>query len=133
MLKEPHREKRLLLFHTIVCYFLVNDKVGGGGLGKKWQRVTGVVVNLRPGTLLKRDSNTGVFPLIVVTFLRTSVFKNICERLLLTLFLDYCTNVKVQHLLLCFGWTKHVKLMLLLLLVLRKQISVKFGSLVFLF
>ena len=35
-------------------------------------------------TLLKRDSNTGVFFIITAKFLRIPVLKNICERLILT-------------------------------------------------
>ena len=34
---------------------------------------------------LKRDSNTGVFLLILPIFLRTPFLKNICEQLLLTI------------------------------------------------
>ena len=37
----------------------------------------------RPGTLLKRDSNTGVFQWNLQRFLRTPALKNICDRLLL--------------------------------------------------
>ena len=35
-----------------------------------------------PVTLLKRDSNTGVFSVNIVKFLRTPILKNICELLL---------------------------------------------------
>ena len=38
----------------------------------------------RPATLLKRDSNTGVFLRNLQKFWRTRTLKNICERLLLT-------------------------------------------------
>ena len=41
------------------------------------------VTGLRPATLLKRDSRTGVFHLDFAKFLRTSILKNISERLLL--------------------------------------------------
>ena len=37
----------------------------------------------RLATLLKRNSNTGVFPVKIAKFLRTTIFKIICERLLL--------------------------------------------------
>ena len=37
----------------------------------------------RTAVLLKRDSNTGVSFVKFVKFLRTPIFKNICERLLL--------------------------------------------------
>ena len=40
----------------------------------------------RHATLLKRDSNTGVFLWILQNFLRASILKNICERLLLSKF-----------------------------------------------
>ena len=40
----------------------------------------------RHATLLKRDSNTGVFLRILQNFLRASILKNICERLLLSKF-----------------------------------------------
>ena len=38
--------------------------------------------------LLKRDSNTG-FPVNVVKFLRTPIMKNICERPLLSIPIDF--------------------------------------------
>ena len=41
------------------------------------------VVGLRPVTLLKRDSITGVFPVKFAKFLRTPILKNIYELLLL--------------------------------------------------
>ena len=41
------------------------------------------VAGLRPSTLLKRSSNTGVFTWILRNFLRTPILKNICKRLLL--------------------------------------------------
>ena len=40
-------------------------------------------IGLRPATLLKRDSNAVVFLWIFWNFLRTSILKNISERLLL--------------------------------------------------
>ena len=41
---------------------------------------------VRPATLLKRDSGTGLFPVKSMKYLRTPILKNICERLLLHLF-----------------------------------------------
>ena len=38
----------------------------------------------KPATLLKRDSNTGVFLRILRKFLRPPILKNICKRLLLS-------------------------------------------------
>ena len=46
---------------------------------------------LRPPTLLKRGSNTGVFANIE-KFLRTPILKNICERLLLRVSLNFFLN-----------------------------------------
>ena len=40
----------------------------------------------RPVTLLKRHSNTGVFLTVTANFLKTTILKNICERLLLRVF-----------------------------------------------
>ena len=37
----------------------------------------------RPTTLLKRNSNTRVFSVNTAKFLRKSILKNICKRLLL--------------------------------------------------
>ena len=39
-----------------------------------------------PANLLHRHSNTGVFLTVIPKFLRTAIFKNICERLLLRVF-----------------------------------------------
>ena len=36
----------------------------------------------RPTSLLKRDSNTVVFPMNVTKFLKTPILKNLCKRLL---------------------------------------------------
>ena len=50
----------------------------------------------RPATLLKRDANT-VFVCKFATFLRTSIFKNICEGLLLIVFVtNYISKSKKQ-------------------------------------
>ena len=40
MLKQPHVEKCVLLFHAIICHFLVNDTGGEWVWRKKWQSVT---------------------------------------------------------------------------------------------
>ena len=40
----------------------------------------------RPGNLLKRHSTIGVFLTVIAKFLRTTILKNICERLLLRVF-----------------------------------------------
>ena len=48
-----------------------------------WNLFLIVLQAFRPATLLKRDSNAGVFFIINATFLRTSILKKICKRLLL--------------------------------------------------
>ena len=56
------------------------------------------LINLQvfiPAPLLKRDSNTGVFPVKFVKLLRTPILKNIFERLLLQ-FLSHATCVRVS-------------------------------------
>ena len=40
MLKQPQVEKCVLLFHAIICHFLVNDTGGEWVWRKKWQSVT---------------------------------------------------------------------------------------------
>ena len=40
----------------------------------------------RPANLLNRHSSTGVFLTVIAKFLRTAIFKKICERLLLRVF-----------------------------------------------
>ena len=47
------------------------------------ENILNKVAGLRLETLLTRDSNTDVFLLLFVKFLRTPILKNICERLLL--------------------------------------------------
>ena len=47
------------------------------------------VANLRTATLLKRDPNTGLFPVNITKFLRTPILKDTCERLLLQLGLQH--------------------------------------------
>ena len=50
-----------------------------------------------PATLLKRDSNTRVFLWILRIFLRTPIFKNTCERLLLVnIFRDFLLIARVR-------------------------------------
>ena len=43
----------------------------------------GVLFFKKVATLLKKDSNTSVFPVNIAKLLWTSILKNICERLLL--------------------------------------------------
>ena len=50
-------------WHLCWCLFLIKFQV------------------FRPATLLKRDSNTGVFQVKFAKFLRTPILKNIFERL----------------------------------------------------
>ena len=43
------------------------------------------VMIIRPATLLKRDSNTGFFPVKFARFLITLILKNIWERVVLSI------------------------------------------------
>ena len=51
-----------------------------------WSLLLIKMQSYRPANLLNRHSKTGVFPTVITKFLRTAIFKNICERLLLRVF-----------------------------------------------
>ena len=57
-----------------------------------WSLYLKKLLAFRPATLLKGDSRTSAFLWILRNFLRASILKNICKRLLLIVLLKDCEN-----------------------------------------